>query len=67
MLFAAKELEKMHGGIIVVKDNTVLAQIKLEIGGVMTNRKYSDVESNLKITDKGLFDVVNFKFIDIFE
>lgn len=29
MLFAAKELEKMHGGIIVVKDNTVLAQIKL--------------------------------------
>ena len=67
MLFAAKELEKMHGGIIVVKDNTVLAQIKLEIGGVMTNRKYSDVESDLKITDKGLFDVVNFKFIDIFE
>lgn len=33
----------------------------------MTNRKYSDVESDLKITDKGLFDVVNFKFIDIFE
>jgi len=22
---------------------------------------------DLKITDKGLFDVVNFKFIDIFE
>jgi len=100
MLFAAKELEKMHGGIIVVKDGTVLAHIKLEIGGLMTNRKYTEVESDLinlhssvdiiapninfnpfltlsflslpvipdlKITDKGLFDVVNFKFIEICE
>lgn len=100
MLFAAKELEKMHGGIIVVKDGTVLAHIKLEIGGLMTNRKYAEVESDLinlhssidiiapninfnpfltlsflslpvipdlKITDKGLFDVANFKFIEICE
>ena len=100
MLFAAKELEKMHGGIIVVKDETVLAHIQLEIGGLMTNRKYAEIKSDLKslhsaikiiapnidfnpfltlsflslpvipalkITDKGLFDVVNFKFIDICE
>jgi len=100
MLFAAKELEKMHGGIIVVKNETVLAHITLEIAGLMTNRKYTEIESDLKnlhsaikiiapnidfnpfltlsflslpvipdlkITDKGLFDVVNFKFIDIFE
>ena len=100
MIFAAKELEKMHGGIIVVKDETILASITLEIGGLMTNRKYTDIESDLenlysaikiiapsidfnpfltlsflslpvipdiKITDKGLFDVVNFKFIDICE
>ncbi|MCE5221222.1 MAG: adenine deaminase [Clostridium sp.] len=100
MLFAAKELEKMHGGIIVVKDETVLACIRLEIGGLMTNRKYTEIESDLenlhsaikviapsiefnpfltlsflslpvipdlKITDKGLFDVVNFKFINICE
>lgn len=100
MLFAAKELEKMHGGIIVVKDQAILAHIKLEIGGLMTNRKYTEIESDLKnlhcaikiiapnidfnpfltlsflslpvipdlkITDKGLFDVVNFKFIDICE
>lgn len=100
LLFAAKELEKMHGGIIVVKDETVLAHIKLEIGGLMTNRKYTEIESDLKnlhsaikiiapsidfnpfltlsflslpvipelkITDKGLFDVVNFKFINIWE
>ena len=100
MLFAARELEKMHGGIIVVKDETILASITLEIGGLMTNRKYTEIESDLenlhsaikiiapsidfnpfltlsflslpvipdiKITDKGLFDVVNFKFIDICE
>ena len=100
MLFAAQELEKMHGGIIVVKDGTVLASIKLEIGGLMTGRRYAEVESDLmelhsavkiiapdidfnpfltlsflslpvipdlKITDKGLFDVVNFRFINICE
>lgn len=100
MLFAAQELRKMHGGIIVVRDGIVLASIKLEIGGLMTSRKYAEVESDLmelhsavkmiapdidfnpfltlsflslpvipdlKITDKGLFDVVNFRFIDICE
>lgn len=100
MLFAAKELEKMHGGIIVVKDQTIIAKIQLEIGGLMTNRNYNEIKDDLenlhsaikiiapdidfnpfltlsflslpvipdlKITDKGLFDVVNFKFIDIFE
>ncbi|OOM80410.1 adenine deaminase [Clostridium sp. BL-8] len=100
MLFAAKELEKMQGGIIVVKNQTILAQIKLEIGGLMTSRKYTEIQTNLdnlhsaikiiapditfnpfltlsflslpvipelKITDKGLFDVINFKFIDICE
>ncbi|MFW2488234.1 adenine deaminase [Clostridium chromiireducens] len=100
MLFAAKELEKMHGGIIVVKNEKVLAHIQLEIGGLMTNRKYTEIENeleklhlaikliapdinfnpfltlsflslpvipDLKITDRGLFDVINFKFIDICE
>lgn len=100
MLFAAEVLRKMHGGIVVVKDGTVLASIKLEIGGLMTSRKYAEVESDLielhsavkmiapdigfnpfltlsflslpvipdlKITDKGLFDAVNFRFIDICE
>jgi adenine deaminase len=100
MVFAAKELEKMQGGIIVVKDETILANIQLEIGGLMTNRNYTEIEADLKnlhnaikiiapdidfnpfltlsflslpvipdlkITDKGLFDVTNFKFIDICE
>lgn len=100
MLFAAKELEKIHGGIVVVKNETVIAHIQLEIGGLMTNRKYTEIEEDLeklhsavkviaphidfnpfltlsflslpvipeiKITDKGLFDVINFKFIDILD
>ncbi|WP_026889299.1 adenine deaminase [Clostridium beijerinckii] len=100
MLFAAKELERMGGGIIVVRDEIILAHIQLEIGGLMTNRTYGEIEldlenlhsaikiiapnidfnpfltlsflslpviPDLKITDKGLFDVINFKFIDIFE
>ena len=100
MLFAAKELEKLHGGIIVVENEKVIASIKLEIGGLMTNRTYNEIESDLKslhkavtyiapdidfnpfltlsflslpvipeikITDKGLFDVKSFKFINVFE
>lgn len=100
MIFAAKELEKMQGGIVIVKDETVLASISLEIAGLMTNKNYKDaikdlenldkalnkVTSNidfnlfltlsflslpvipdLKITDKGLFNVKEFKFIDVAE
>lgn len=100
MLFAAKELKKLHGGIIVVENQKVLASIKLEIGGLMTKRSYKEIENDLtelhksieyiapdidfnpfltlsflslpvipeiKITDKGLFDVKSFKFINVFE
>lgn len=100
MIFAAKELEKIQGGIVIVKDETVLASISLEIAGLMTNQNYKDaikdlenldkalnkVTSNidfnlfltlsflslpvipdLKITDKGLFNVKEFKFIAVAE
>lgn len=100
MMFAAKELKELQGGIIVVEDKKVLASIKLEIGGLMTNRSYDEIKYDLnelhkavayiapnidfnpfltlsflslpvipeiKVTDKGLFDVKSFKFINIFE
>ena len=100
MLFAAKELEKMQGGIVIVKDENVLASISLEIAGLMTSKNYRDaikdlenldkalnkvtpnldfnlfltlsfsslpVIPDLKITDKGLFNVKEFKFIDVAE
>ena len=100
MMFAAQELQKLGGGIIIVKDGKVLSSIKLEIAGLMTGRTYKEIQSELenlhhsikivapdidfnpfltlsflslpvipsiKITDKGLFDVDNFKFTDILE
>ena len=100
MLFAVEELKKINGGIIIVKDGTVLASVSLEIGGIITARNSDDVISDLdklhaalkiiapditfnpfltlsflslpvipdiKITDKGLFDVKNFNFIDVCE
>lgn len=98
MLFAVSELEKMNGGIIVVKNKKVIASIELEIGGLITSRASLDVIHDLeklhnaiseiapdidfnpfltlsflslpviptlKITDKGLFDLSNFEFIDV--
>ena len=98
ILFAIEELKKINGGIIVVKDGKVLASIQLEIAGLITSRKSSEVVydleklhlaikeiapdinfnpfltlsflslpviPDLKITDKGLFDVSKFEFIDI--
>lgn len=100
MIFAAEELKKLGGGIIVVQNGKILASLKLEIGGLMTGRSYEEIDSELKklhenikivaphinfnpfltlsflslpviptikITDKGLFDVENFKFINIIE
>ena len=100
MVFAAHELQKLGGGIIIVNNSQILSSIKLEIAGLMTGRTYKEIESELidlhnsikavapdinfnpfltlsflslpvipsiKITDKGLFDVDNFKFIDILE
>lgn len=97
MLLAVNELERIGGGIVVTKNNKVLASIQLEFGGIMTLRdtKYvlEDLENlheavgkigpeidfnpfltlsflalpvipELKITDRGLFDVNNFKFIN---
>lgn len=100
MVFAVNELKKCGGGIIVVKDNKVLASIQLEVAGLITFRDTSIVVDELtklheavkliapeinfnpfltlsflalpvipelKITDRGLFDVSKFKFIDVAE
>ena len=47
MLFAIQELKNINGGIIIVKDGTVLASVSLEIGGILTARKSNDVISDL--------------------
>lgn len=100
MLFAAKQLQLMGGGIIVVNEGKILAKMQLEIAGLMSERPLEiileeltklhkaisilspDIDFNpfltlsflslpvipeLKITNKGLFDVKNLKFIPIAE
>lgn len=98
MLFAIEKLKEIGGGIIVVEAGKVLSSIKLEIGGLITNRPINSIMNDLeelhnsikkiaptinfnpfltlsflslpvipdiKITDKGIFDVKKFDFIDI--
>lgn len=97
---AMKEIQKMNGGLVVVKDQKVLETLPLEIGGLMSSLPIEEtakrvdkivdlihdeldmdnkdldplltlgfmslpVIPKIKITDKGLFDVEKFEFIDI--
>ena len=86
MLFAIEKLKEIGGGIIVVEDGKVLSSIKLEIGGLITNRSIKKIAPtinfnpfltlsflslpvipDIKITDRGIFDVKKFNFIDTAE
>ncbi|MGL6174772.1 MAG: adenine deaminase [Cellulosilyticaceae bacterium] len=99
MAFAVEELIKQDGGIIVVKDQTILESMPMPIGGLMSDQSGEWVQEKLtqihkvaheslqisqevepvmtlcfmslpvipelKLTDMGLFDVTQFKFIPI--
>lgn len=100
MILACNKIKEINGGIVIVNNGEVLSYLKLEIGGLITNRETKDVIKDLeilhkdinklspeidfnpfltlsflslpvipdiKITDKGLFDTINFEFIDICE
>jgi len=96
---AVKEIETMGGGVVIVKDGSVIGKLPLPIAGLMSDGKMEDVSSEfrrlyhltydelgvssnlkslmtlsfmalpvipeIKLTDKGLFDVLEFKHIDI--
>jgi adenine deaminase len=96
MLAAAKVLIDSGGGMVAVRDESVLAQVPLPIAGLMSDKTVEVVSSQieelksawnklgstlpspyvtlsfttlsvipeLRITDKGLLDVVHFKFVD---
>lgn len=95
--FAAKEIQKMNGGIVLVDDRKVVAAIPLPIAGLMSNEPLEKVADmvrrldgklveygtdkekmmgvffiqlsvipKLKITDRGIVDVSNQKFVDLF-
>ncbi|MDD3471221.1 MAG: adenine deaminase [Syntrophaceae bacterium] len=99
MMGAAKKIAEMGGGMVVVRDDTVMASLALPIGGLMSDRPITEVQSDLKnlgecakllgckleapfatlsfmaltpipeikLTDKGLFDSLNFRFLSLFE
>jgi adenine deaminase len=99
MIFAAKELASLGGGMTAVANETVLARLPLPIAGLMSDRPVEEVKDGverivhsardlgcelegpfatlsfmaltpipeLKITDQGLFDSLNFRFISLFE
>lgn len=63
MLFAVEELKKIKGGILVVKNKTILASISLEIGGLITSRKYEEVIkdiNNLNLAVNKIAPTINF-------
>ncbi len=99
MLLAAREIERMRGGLVVVAEGRVLARLPLPIAGLMSEDPYEKVNESLqallsaahqlgsdlhdpfmtlsflalpvipalKLTDKGLVDVTQFKFVPLFE
>ena len=99
MLVAAREVERMRGGLVAVEEGNVLAALPLPIAGLMSDRPYEEVNAGLtalldaahelgsdlhdpfmtlsflalpvipalKLTDKGLVDVTQFRFVPLFE
>ncbi len=99
MFVALEEIDRIQGGIALVRDGKVVDSLQLEYGGLMTNQDVKVVESKiknmdiiaremgvnikvddpflslafmslpvipeLKLTDKGLFDVTAFKQISL--
>lgn len=98
-LLALEEVERIGGGVVVVKEGKVIGSTPLSIAGLMSDDKMEDVSKNLrhmyhltydelgvdrsiktlmtqsfmalpvipelKLTDLGLFDVLQFKHIDL--
>ncbi|HUT14924.1 MAG TPA: adenine deaminase [Anaerolineae bacterium] len=99
MLLAARQIERMRGGLVAVVDGHVLASLPLPIAGLMSDRPFEQVNRglttlldaahqlgsslhdpfmalsflalpvipSLKITDKGLVDVTQFRLVPLFE
>ncbi|ANB59752.1 adenine deaminase [Anoxybacteroides amylolyticum] len=48
IIVAIEHVRKMNGGLVVVKNGDVLADLSLEIGGLMTVKNYEDVLQRLQ-------------------
>ena len=98
ILMAVSEIRKLQGGLVVVHNKKVLAEMPLPVAGLMSDKplsyvvkKLAEIEAavnelgvkikhpfgmlsflalpvipELKLTDKGLVDVNQFKLVDLF-
>ncbi len=98
ILLAISEIKKLQGGLVVVNNGKVLAELPLPVAGLMSDKPHDfvvrklarigqavkrlgvkiehpfgvlsflalPVIPDLKLTDRGLVDVKQFKFVDLF-
>jgi adenine deaminase len=98
ILLAISEIKKVQGGLVVVNNGKVLAELPLPVAGLISDRpldfvvgKLAEIDQavkrlgvnvehpfgilsflalpvipELKLTDRGLVDVKQFKFVDLF-
>jgi adenine deaminase len=66
MAFAANRIAENHGGIVVVKDGQVIAELQLEIAGLMTNQNLVSVNEQLEGAKEAAYTLGISKTIDPF-
>ena len=66
MAFAANRIVENHGGIVVVKDGHVLAELPLEIAGLMTDKPLKEVNDLLENAKASAYSLGVGKDIDPF-
>ena len=54
LLFAAEEMKKMQGGLIVVENGRRLASLELPIAGLLSDQPYQQVNSSLCFINNAL-------------
>ena len=66
MAFAANRIAENHGGIVVVKDGQVIAELQLEIAGLMTNQNLVTVNEQLEDAKEAAYTLGISQNIDPF-
>ena len=66
MAFAANRIAQTHGGIVVIKDGKVLAELPLEIAGIMSSRSLVEVNDLLENAKEAAYTLGVSKDIDPF-
>ncbi|MGL6184034.1 MAG: adenine deaminase [Clostridium chrysemydis] len=57
MILASLELEKMNGGIAIVKRGKVISKLPLPIGGLLSNKEYKEVLKELDTLNEALKEI----------